>query len=115
MSPGIRTFFTSLIVAGIVLVANGAPAQPVDAQAALPALPARWPSNSVQIGVMDSPGGAAAMRATAPFGFRYQYLAGGVPGGWATWNANGAFATYYIQDSINNGMTPTFTYYMLRQ
>jgi hypothetical protein len=35
----------------------------------------------------DGPGGAAAMRAVAPFAFRYQYLAGGVNtgSGWATW------------------------------
>ena len=31
-----------------------------------------------------------------PFGFRYQYLAGGVNtgNGWATWNTNGQFVTY---------------------
>ena len=39
------------------------------------------------------PGEAAGQRASAPFRFRYQYLAGGVNtgNGWATWNANGAF------------------------
>ena len=57
------------------------------------------------------------MRATAPFGFRYQYLAGGVNtgNGWATWNADGAFVTYYIQDFRDNGIIPVFTYYMLYQ
>ena len=42
------------------------------------------------------------MRATAPYGFRYQYLAGGVNtgNGWATWNPDGAFATYYIRESV---------------
>ncbi|MFN0146144.1 MAG: hypothetical protein ACKVT1_06515 [Dehalococcoidia bacterium] len=65
----------------------------------------------------DPPGGAAAMKRTAPFGFRYQYLAGGVNtgGGWANWNANGQFATYYIQDSAAQGITPVFTYYMMFQ
>jgi hypothetical protein len=65
----------------------------------------------------DSPGGAAAMRQTAPFGFRYQYLAGGANtgGGWATWNTNGDFARFYIQDSIASGVIPVFTYYMLLQ
>ena len=50
----------------------------------------------------DAPGGAAAMKATAPFAFRYQYLAGGVNtgNGWATWNPNGDFARFYIQDSV---------------
>jgi hypothetical protein len=73
----------------------------------------------MQLGMGDGPGGAATMRATAPFGFRYQYLAGGVNNtpehGWATWNANGDFATFYIQDSIKYGITPTFSYYMIRQ
>jgi hypothetical protein len=57
------------------------------------------------------------MRATAPFLFRYQYLAGGVNtgSGWATWNPNGDFAKFYIQDSAANGMIPVFTYYQLLQ
>ena len=42
----------------------------------LPPLPAKWPK-TLQIGVSDDPGGAAALRRVAPFGFRYQYLAGG--------------------------------------
>ena len=84
--------------------------------AALPPLPSGWPS-TLQIGSASPPGGAAALRATAPFAYRYQYLAGGANTGndWSTWNANGAFATYYIQDSIDNGMTPVFTYYMIYQ
>ena len=42
----------------------------------------------------DQPGGAA-LRAGAPFGLRYQYLAGGVNTGpaWATWNPGGTFAS----------------------
>ena len=57
------------------------------------------------------------MKATAPFAFRYQYLAGGANtgSGWATWNTNGDFARFYIQDSIANGIIPVFTYYMLLQ
>ena len=41
---------------------------------------------------------AAAMKATAPFAFRYQYLAGGANtgNGWATWNANGDFARFVL-------------------
>src|SRR5205814_10718443 len=71
----------------------------------------------MQLGMFDTPGGAANLRTTAPFGYRYQYLAGGVNtgGGWSTWNADGAFVTYYIQDSVANKMTPVFTYYMLYQ
>jgi hypothetical protein len=83
---------------------------------ALAPLPAGWP-NGLELGMADSPGGAAAMKATAPFGFRYQYLAGGANtgGGWATWNTNGDFAKFYIQDSAANGIIPVFTYYMLLQ
>jgi hypothetical protein len=94
---------------------------PVAAQSGLPGLPARWPS-TLQLGLNDGPGGAAAMKGIAPFGFRYQYLSGGVNtngsgggNGWSTWNPNGAFATYYIQDSLNNGIVPVFTYYMIYQ
>src|SRR5215216_2335587 len=65
--------------------------------ASLPGLPGEWPT-SMQLGMADAPGGAAAMKATAPFGFRYQYLAGGANtgSGWATWNPDGSFVTYYI-------------------
>jgi hypothetical protein len=85
------------------------------AQAQVP-LPPGWP-NQLQVGMADGPGGAAAMKVTAPFGFRYQYLAGGANtgNGWATWNANGDFARFYIQDSAANGIIPVFTYYMLLQ
>ena len=82
----------------------------------LPPLPQGWPS-TLQLGMMDSPGGAAGMQATAPFGFRYQYLSGGVNtgNGWATWNSDGHFVTYYIQDSTQHGIQPAFTYYMIYQ
>ena len=36
-------------------------------------------------------------------------------GGWATWNTNGDFAKFYIQDSVANGMIPVFTYYQMLQ
>ena len=84
--------------------------------AQLPPPPAGWPA-TVEIGVADSPGGAAALRATAPMLFRYQYLAGGVNtgNGWATWNTNGDFPRFSIQDSSASGMIPVFTYYQLLQ
>ena len=52
--------------------------------------------------------GAPAMRATAPYGFRYQYLAGGANtgNGWATWNPDGAFVSEYIKESQDNGLIP---------
>src|SRR5688572_30843155 len=84
--------------------------------AAAQALPAAWP-NRLELGMSDAPGGAAAMKATAPFAFRYQYLSGGVNTGqgWSTWNENGNFARFYIEDSIANGIVPVFTYYTLLQ
>jgi hypothetical protein len=99
---------------GLVFVAALLCAIPAVAQ--LPPLPAGWPAH-VELGVADSPGGAAAVRATAPFLFRYQYLAGGVNtgNGWSTWNTNGDFPRFYIQDSIAHGMIPVFSYYQLLQ
>ena len=46
-----------------------------------------WPSPTLQIGLEDEEGGAAALRASAPFGVRYHYLAGGVNTGqsWQSW------------------------------
>ena len=84
--------------------------------AALPALPSRWP-RTLQVGLTDPPGGAGALRRSAPFGFRYQYLAGGVDTGqgWATWNPDGTFASMYVQDSWAHGVIPVLTYYMLLQ
>jgi hypothetical protein len=89
--------------------------RPLPAEAQAP-LPAGWPAR-LELGMADAPGGAAAMRATAPFAFRYQYLAGGANtgNGWATWNANGDFPRFYIQDSVASGVIPVFTYYMLLQ
>ncbi len=82
----------------------------------LPPLPASWP-RTLQLGLSDSPGGAAALRVAAPFGFRYQYLAGGVNtgSGWATWNPDGTFASMYVEDSWAHHVLPVLTYYMLLQ
>ena len=100
-------------LAAAVLIALAFLTSPAQAQAPLPA---GWP-NQVELGMADGPGGASAMKANAPFSFRYQYLAGGANtgSGWATWNPNGDFATFYIQDSAANGIIPVFTYYMLLQ
>ena len=79
-------------------------------------LPAGWPT-TLQLGMADSPGGAAAMAASAPFSFRYQYLSGGANtgSGWATWNSNGQFVTYYVAESQAAHIVPVFTYYQLLQ
>jgi hypothetical protein len=101
-----RRVLVAIAIVGLVVA---------DARAQSP-LPTGWPAR-LEIGMADSPGGAAALKATAPFGFRYQYLAGGVNtgGGWSTWNTNGDFAKFYIQDSMASGIIPVFSYYMLLQ
>jgi hypothetical protein len=110
----LRSRFASafVLISALVAVA-GATARP---PAAVPPLPRGWP-RTLQIGMADSPGGAAALRRAAPFGFRYQYLAGGVNtgNGWATWNPNGTFASMYVEDSWAHGVIPVLTYYMLLQ
>src|SRR4051812_47441200 len=97
-----------------MVVVLSALAAPVRAQAPLPA---GWP-NRLELGMGDAPGGAAAMKATAPFAFRYQYLAGGANTGtgWSTWSDTpGDFARFYIEESAANGVIPVFSYYMLLQ
>lgn len=120
-SAGPASALAGALVLALALLAGrfgggqaASPAQP--APTALPPLPAGWPT-TVQLDMDDYPGGTAEMQATAPFGFRYKYLAGGVNtgNGWATWNPDGAFATAYIQESADAGMIPVFTYYMLYQ
>ncbi|HEY8582148.1 MAG TPA: hypothetical protein VIL49_04350, partial [Capillimicrobium sp.] len=79
---------------------------------------APWPSRSLQIGVEDAEGGAGALRASAPFGLRYHYLAGGVNTGqgWQGWaTGGGSFVSGFIADSARHGMIPVFSYYELRQ
>jgi hypothetical protein len=63
------------------------------------------------IGLTDGPGGAKALRRSAPFDYRYQYLAAG----WQTWNPNGSFATLYISESVKAHITPVLTLYTIRQ
>ncbi|MEM7798666.1 MAG: dockerin type I domain-containing protein [Chloroflexota bacterium] len=70
---------------------------------------------AVEIGRQSSPGSAAA-DAQLGLGYRYQYLSGGAGRGtWPTWNVDGNFPLYYIQDSKEQGVTPVFSYYMICQ
>ncbi len=72
------------------------------------ALPSGWPAR-LELGMADAPGGAAAMKATAPFAFRYQYLAGGVNtgSGWATWNSDdGGFFRWRAYRYYQDGTIP---------
>jgi hypothetical protein len=101
-------------VVAVVLAAGLA--IPAAAAAALPPLPRGW-SSRLEVGVSDSPGGAAALRRRAPFGFRYQYLAGGANTGtgWSTWNPDGTFVSRYVSESLAARIVPVFPYYMLLQ
>jgi hypothetical protein len=94
-----------------------APSGVARATVALPSVPAAWPFADLQLGFADYPGGAAGLKASAPFGMRYQYLAGGVNtgSGWATWNTGGDFVKWYVEESVGQGMVPVFPYYMLLQ
>jgi hypothetical protein len=82
----------------------------------MPPVPTGWPA-TLQLGLFSGPDEAASLCATAPFGFRYHYLAGGANTGkgWATWEPDGAFVTKYVQTSLSRQVTPVFTYYMLTQ
>ena len=72
---GGRTYMTQAVWDRLTARARGRPRRQS---------PAGWPS-TLEIGMSNPPGGASTMKDTAPFGFRYQYLSGGVNtgGGWA--------------------------------
>ena len=63
------------------------------------ALPSAATAATLGIGLTDGPGGAKALRKSAQFTYRYQYLAGGVNtgDGWPTWNPNGSFVTRSVE------------------
>ena len=94
---GVRGFAIALVIGGLLAPAADA--------------------KRVELGVASPPGKAAALRAKAPFRYRYQYLAGGVNtgSGWSTWNANGSFVSLYVGESRRARITPVLTYYMLLQ
>ncbi|HLF78477.1 MAG TPA: hypothetical protein VJB57_13425 [Dehalococcoidia bacterium] len=107
------------VLTAVMTLAFAASAPSLFADDVVPGLqppPAGWPS-TLELGMSSPPDQAASMRETAPFGFRYQYLAGGANTGtgWSTWNPSGTFVTNYIDDSVSNGIVPVFTYYVLRQ
>jgi len=88
---------------------------PPVAGARLPARPDGWPKR-LELGLANQPGGANSMLREAPFGFRYQYLAGDVSGqsGWQNWNPNGTFVSRYMRESRRAGVTPVFSWYVLQ-
>src|SRR2546421_5063516 len=91
-----------------------------------PALAARAPRPATPLlpsgfsfGLANQPGEIGWMTASGiPWGYRYQYLSGGVNtnAGWETWNSPpGQFAGYYMSNSATNGYFPVFSYYELLQ
>ena len=86
-------------------------------RAAAGGAPIPWPYRHLELGLTSGPGGAAALASVAPFGFRYQYLAGGVNTGqdWPHWNPNGSFVSLYIAESQAHHIIPVFSYYEIRQ
>jgi hypothetical protein len=82
--------------------------------AATPVLPSGF-----SFGLANGPSDIGWMTASGvPWGYRYQYLAGGVNTGtgWETWNTpTGQFAGYYMANSASNGYFPVFSYYELLQ
>jgi hypothetical protein len=107
MHASARSGFIALTLVALLGVTGIAPARaPV---------PGRWPKR-LEIGLASPPGDAPRIARTR-LGFRYQYLAGGANtgNGWATWNEDGRFVTFYVEESIEEKVTPVFTYYMLQQ
>jgi hypothetical protein len=106
-----RAMRRAAILAAVLALAGAA-----DAQAAGGPVPRGW-GKRLAIGLADGPGGAPTLRASAPFGLRYQYLSGGVStgDGWATWNPGGTFASHYVRESRRSHLLPVLTYYMVRQ
>jgi len=104
-----------LLRAGACAASVGALLAPA-AHAKLPHPPAHWP-RTLQLGLADPAGDAAALRRSAPLALRAQYLSGGANTGkgWATWNRRGTFVSRYVRESLRAHMTPVFTYYQLRQ
>ena len=121
-----------VLAAAMLFSARADASEPVALSApalTLPALPPNWPA-TLELGSASAVGDGAALKKSAPFGFRYRYLAGGVNTGetWANWKrsivwhsswppglSEGAYVPTYIKESQANGQIPVFTYYEIRQ
>jgi hypothetical protein len=109
----VRRFRLPLLLLAAVALCAGAQDAALGRSSPTP----KWPFHTLQLGLTDQPGGAAAMVAAAPLRLRYQYLAGGVNtgSGWQTWNANGSYVTRYLAESRAAHLVTVFTYYQIRQ
>ncbi len=80
-------------------------------------IPAGW-GPTLQLGVRDDEGGAAALSGKKGLKVRYHYLSGGANTGkgWTTWSrGNGSFVPGFIGDSADHGFLPVFSLYQLRE
>jgi hypothetical protein len=102
------------VVACVLIVAGAADGR---SRATAGGAPIAWPYRDLELGLASAPGGAAGLAAVAPFGLRYQYLAGGVNTGqdWPQWNPDGTFVSLYVAESEAHRMIPVFSYYEIRQ
>lgn len=106
-----RLVSLAILLAGLAACTGGAspssgPATPT---------PGVQKTQVLELGMASAPGRAATTAATAPFRYRYQYLAGPAVGGWTSWAPDGRFVTDYIDESSGVEMTPVFSYYVLLQ
>ena len=106
----------ALIAAGLLVAwSRSDGGSPAEGTADLPPIPAGLP-RTLELGIASPDGHAARTNEIAPFGFRYQYLAGGVgDSGWQSWNEDGRYVACYIEESADAGPRPVFSYYMLLQ
>jgi hypothetical protein len=107
-----RFGFTMVTASALVVMTLGGVIQPTNAQA----LPAGMPTH-FGFGVAAGQGDTWMPQSGSPWDYRFQYLSGGVNtgAGWETWNANGAFALNYANESAQRGTIPMFPYYELFQ
>jgi hypothetical protein len=108
---GVRRLLLAAALAAVLVLPTAASPR----SGALPPLPRDWP-RTLQVGLTDD-GDAGPLRRSVRLGLRYTYLAGGVNtgGGWSTWQPNGGFVSHYDASSFRAGITPVFSYYMIRQ
>jgi hypothetical protein len=77
-------------------------------------------SERMELGIANRDGELDSFTATAPFGYRYQYLTGPADAGWTKWThvwsgQDEDFLRFYIYESEDAGAVPVFTYYVLLQ
>ncbi len=127
-----KTSYLRLVVLAAVtfgsivpVTAGGGPARLVATATRTP-----LPTDRLHFGLANAPGSDLNwfVASGVPWRYRYQYLAGGINvggaagdpcganNGWQTWNSPaGAFASFYINDSVAHGAIPVLTYYEIVQ